>query len=319
AVDGAALLDHPDGLARLTPDGQVRLLEPGVEVVALGTLAGPQTGRAAGTLWAGVRGGPLLLLSEDGGDSWRESGDGLGFNATNALAAGGSADGDDGSDGGEDTGDERSVLRAGGSGLADGTGQAGVMTSSDGGRTWQADQDRLSNTHVTGLLARREPVTLRVRVAGRPGAQVPLPVSTTRWYAATNGSGVATQRPAVPALEAAGPLLPVLRLAEPLLLGTLLLALTVAAYRQARIGPLLQPERGATRGASTLGHRPRPGLYPEPGTPPRDDPDDHADLTTTPTPDDPDDPDDHDDPGTAGDPDHSETSDDPDTKENPHA
>lgn len=291
SVDGSALLDHPEGLARLTPDGEVRVLEAGVDVVALGALAGPDAGPAAGTLWAGLRGGPLLLVSEDGGDSWRESGEGLGFNATNALAAGRADDTDNGTENvGDGSGsDGGTVLRAGGSGLADGTGQAGVMTSTDGGRTWQADQDRLSNTHVTGLLARREPVTLGLRIAGgRLGnTDVPLPVTTTRWYAATNGSGVTTQRPAAPALEAAAPLLPVLRLAEPLLLGTLLLALTVAAYRQARMGPLPRPDPAATRGAGTLGNRPQPGPYPEPG------PDPHSD--------------------------HPEADNDPDPKENPHA
>lgn len=256
AAGGTVLLDHPDGLASVAAEGAegaAEILVPGADVTALGSLAGGAAGQApagATRLWAGLRGAPLLLVSDDGGRTWRDRGEGLGFSATNALAAAGDHDG--------------AALWAGGSGLADGNGQAGVMTSSDGGRSWQAEQDRLSNTHVSGLLTRRERLTVSLRLAGGlVQAETPLPVSTTRWYAATNGSGLVTQRPAAPVLDAAAPLVPVLRLAEPLLLGSLLLALAVASYRAARLGPLARADTFTAR-RHEVRHGQLAGRYREP-------------------------------------------------------
>lgn len=214
AVTGTSagvLLSHPDGLALLRDDGRVEIVVPGVDVVALGSWA------ASDHVWAGTRGAPLMLTSDDGGLTWSQRSDGLGFSALNAVA--------------QDPTDP-TVLVAGGSGLADGTGNAGTQLSEDAGRTWTAEQGRLTNTHVFAVAATTEPLRLRLRVVGSTwGTTVPLPFTTTRWYAGTNGGGVATLRPTVPALDALAATSPYLRLAEPLLAGVLLVVLTVWAYR----------------------------------------------------------------------------------------
>lgn len=214
AVTGAPagiLLSHPDGLALLRDDGRVEIVVPGVDVVALGSWDG------SGDLWAGTRGAPLLLTSGDGGLTWTATSDGLGFSALNAVA--------------QDPTDPAAVM-AGGSGLADGTGNAGTQHSQDAGRTWTSEQGRLTNTHIFALAGTTEPLRLRLRVTGTTwSTTVPLPVTTTRWYAGTNGAGVATLRPAVPALEALAATTPYLRLLEPLLAGLFLVVLTVWAYR----------------------------------------------------------------------------------------
>ena len=214
AVTGAPagiLLSHPDGLALLRGDGRVEIVVPGVEILALGSWNG------SGELWAGTRGAPLLLISRDGGLTWTASSDGLRFSTLNAVA--------------QDPTDP-SALTAGGSGLADGTGNAGTQQSQDAGLTWTGEQGRLTNTHIFAMASTAEPLRLRVRVSGTSwSTTVPLPVTTTRWYAGTNGAGVATLRPAVPALEALAATTPYLRLLEPLLAGLFLVVLTVWAYR----------------------------------------------------------------------------------------
>lgn len=205
------LLSHPDGLALLHDDGRVEVVLPDVDVVALGTWAG------SGEIWAGTRGAPLLLVSDDEGLTWSARSHGLGFSTVHAVA--------------QDPVDPARLV-AGGSGLADGTGNAGVQVSRDAGRTWDFEQGRLSNTHVFAVVAATEPLRLGLRLTGSAwGTTIPLPVTTTRWYAGTNGSGVATLRPSVPALEAVAATTPYLRLAEPLLAGFLLAAVTVSAYR----------------------------------------------------------------------------------------
>lgn len=210
------LFAHPDGLALAGSDGSVSVLVPGISVVSLGRWDSDDE------LWAGTRGGPLLLVSEDGGATWDERGDGLGFSAVNAIARD-PADGD--------------RIVAGGSGLADGTGNAGTQWSDDDGRTWQVRQDRLSNTHVYALLAQRDSLRVHLSPPGpvAPSA-VPLPLDTARWYAGTNGSGVSTYRPDVPALTALRATAPALRVLEPLVAGLLLLALLVPAYQHLKRG-----------------------------------------------------------------------------------
>lgn len=221
AVDGGVLFAHPDGLARLDEaTDTVSLVRPGVSVIAL---LGEPDGRR---LWAGLRGDPLLLCSDDQGRTWEPRSRGLGFTAVNDVAI------------------DPSVphrLLVGGSGLADGTGNAGIQTSDDGGLSWQATQGQLSNTHVFALLGRQEPVRLDLRLAGVTGtASLPLPVTSGRAYAGTNGGGVYTHRPTYPFVELLGRGRPVLRLLEPLLAGLLLLACFAPAYQR-----LARADRGA--------------------------------------------------------------------------
>lgn len=175
---------------------------------------------AGGALWAGVRGEPHLLRSGDGGSTWQPSGEGLIHEGIHALAA--------------DPADDRR-LYAGGSGLADGEGSAGVWASLDGGATWEGEQDLLSNTHVYGLAAVREParVGMRLRFTDAETA-LPLPWSQTRVYAATNGAGVASHRVGAGFLAAAPDPAGAHRVLEPLLAGVLLLAGARVALRVAR-------------------------------------------------------------------------------------
>lgn len=213
AVRDGILFAHPDGLALRTEDGDVRLVRSDVAVVSL------HDDPVAGLVWAGLRGGPLLLVSADEGRTWRSSADGLGLSAVETLVRVPAEEG---------PGD----LVVGGSGLADGTGNAGTQRSTDGGRSWQARQDRLSNTHVYALLARPEPWRVEVSVLGTGAdASVPLPGREPRLYAGTNGGGVSSQRPAAPLLTTLASATPVLRVLEPLLLGALLLLCLLPAYR----------------------------------------------------------------------------------------
>ncbi|MGD8202103.1 hypothetical protein ACQE98_15800 [Ornithinimicrobium sp. W1679] len=238
------LFSHPDGLALLHDDGRVEPVLPDVDVVALGSWP------ASGEVWVGTRGAPLLLVSDDDGLTWTSRSNGLGHNAIHAVA--------------QDPADP-TVLVAGGSGLADGTGNAGTQVSHDAGRTWEAEQDRLSNTHIFAVLATSEPLRLGLRLTGSAwGTTIPLPVTTTRWYAATNGAGVATLRPSMPALEAVASTSPYLRLAEPLLAGLILVSVVVAAYRHPSTirtpaqrgppGPTPSPGRTSHTGRSITDH-----------------------------------------------------------------
>lgn len=206
------LFAHPQGLALVRADGAVDVVVPDVSVVALGRWSGD------GSLWAGTRGEPLLLRSTDGGSSWDPRSSGLGYTAVQAVAADPSTDGE---------------LLVGGSGLADGTGNAGIQRTDDDGATWTAEQDRLTNTHVYALATRTEPLRLDLRLAGTDAAtSLPLPVSSTRWYAGTNGGGISTHRPDVAALDGLAAAAPFLAVLEPLLGGALLLAVLVPAYRR---------------------------------------------------------------------------------------
>lgn len=247
ATDHGVLFDHPEGLALAGTDGSVEVVVGGVDVVALGRWSASQEQR----LWAGTRGAPLLLVSEDGGLTWQPRADGLGFSAVHDVAA-------------DPADDNRAV--AAGSGLADGTGNAGTQLTEDRGATWQYRQDRLSNTHVLALQARQEPLRLHVRLAGTDAStSVPLPTATSRWYAGTNGSGVSTYRLPVPVVEALVAATPVLRVAEPVVAGTLLLACVLPAYRQLARGsprsPRSPPRRRPGRGQHPV--RP-PGRTPDP-------------------------------------------------------
>ncbi|MFK5644956.1 hypothetical protein ACI3ET_00385 [Ornithinimicrobium sp. LYQ121] len=244
------LFSHPDGLALLHHDGQVEMVLPEVDVVALGRWDD------TGDVWVGTRGAPLLLTSSDDGLTWSERSEGLGYNAVHAVVW--------------DPADPARLV-SGGSGLADGTGNAGTQLTEDGGLTWQVEQDRLSNTHVYALAATTEPVRLGLRVAGTDrGTTIPLPSTTTRWYAGTNGAGVATSRPAVPVLDTLAATTPYLRLAEPLLGGVLLVAMLVAAYHQLtstrttapRGPPVPRPD-----GPSTPSSAPSGRTRPDPPTP----------------------------------------------------
>lgn len=214
-TDEGVLFAHPEGLALVRSDGLLSVVVPHVSVVSLGVWDDH------GRLWAGTRGSPLLLVSDDGGATWEERAEGLGFSAVNAVA--------------RDPGDGDRIV-AGGSGLADGTGNAGTQWSDDDGQTWQVRQDRLSNTHVYSLLAQRDALRVHLSPPGPVQSSVPLPLDTARWYAGTNGSGVSTYRPGGPELTALRAAAPALRLLEPLTAGVLLLALLMPAYRHLKRG-----------------------------------------------------------------------------------
>lgn len=249
ATPAGILLAHPDGLALLRDDGQVEVVIPEVDVVALGSW------NDSGGLWVGTRGMPLLLTSSDDGLTWSERSEGLGYTSLHAVA--------------EDPLHPGRLL-SGGSGLADGTGNAGTQLSEDSGLTWQVEQDRLSNTHVYALAATTERLRLNLRVAGTDlGTTVPLPSTTTRWYAGTNGGGVNTSRPAVPVLDTLAATTTYLRLAEPLLGGVLLVTVLVAAYhRLTRIRTTSPrgPPGPEADGPSTLSSAPSGRSTPEPTT-----------------------------------------------------
>lgn len=242
AVRAGILFAHPDGLALLRRDGDVRVVRPDVVVLSL------EDDPAAGLVWAGLRGEPLLLVSADGGRSWRALADGLGLSAVEALVRVPTTEGE---------GD----LVVGGSGLADGTGNAGTQRSTDGGRSWQARQDRLSNTHVYALLARPEPWRVGVSLLGTgAGLSVPLPGQEPRLYAGTNGGGVSSYRPAAPLLATLASATPALRLLEPLLLGVLLLVCLLPAYRHLWRGASASP-RPPPAGPTAPGTRAEPSTH----------------------------------------------------------
>lgn len=212
-VGGMVLFSSPDQLSVYDPvTGTLRVVADGVSVVSLSATAGRSH------LWAGLRGSPLLLSSSDAGRTWQPRSEGLGFTAVNAVISDPSGSG---------------RLIAGGSGLADGSGNAGVEVSDDDGRTWRARQNRLSNTHVFALLGRPEALRLGLQVPGLPGsASLALPVHAGRTYAGTNGGGVYSQRPSNALVGALAAGRPALRLVEPLLAGLLVLACVLAAYRR---------------------------------------------------------------------------------------
>jgi hypothetical protein len=193
-------------------------------------------GSRLGQVWAGLRGGRLLLRSGDAGLTWTARGSGLGFSAVNDVV-------------GDPTRPER--LLAGGSGLADGTGNAGVEQSTDGGASWHTDQGLLSNTHVFAVETRQEPLRLEVTLPLVERAWHPrLPMEQVRSYAATNGGGVYSSAPPSAVARTLASLHPVLRVAEPLLLGLLALLVLVPTY--ARLAGAGTPGRDTPRPSHDL-------------------------------------------------------------------
>jgi hypothetical protein len=229
-VPGAVVFVADGAVLRWTggPAADIVLRRPDAPAVSLS--AGPRPGQ----VWAGLRGGPLLLESRDAGRTWTARGDGLGFSAVNDLV-------------GDPTHPDR--LIAAGSGLADGHGNAGVEESRDGGLSWQTDQGLLSNTHVYAVDAREEPLRVHVTLPFVDRAWHPaLPMQRVRSYAATNGSGVYSAGPSSALARAVGSLHPVLRVAEPLLLGLLALMVLVPAY--VRLPRARPPGRHDTRSST---------------------------------------------------------------------
>lgn len=220
ARENGAVIGTEEGISSIYANkGLVNSLWDGGPVVAL---ARSDAGSAAGEarIWAGTRGDPLLLRSEDAGESWREFGDEIRLDTVHAMSA-------------DPSKAER--LFVGGSGLADGTGTAGVMNSDDGGKSWRTEQNRLSNTHVLSLLAREEVLTVEVSLPPViESRSLALPVDGTRFYAGTNGSGVYTYRVPGSLIAFLGVLQPGVRLLEPLLAGLLLLIVTWKVYYRRR-------------------------------------------------------------------------------------
>lgn len=170
-------------------------------------------------LWTGFRGEPLLLVSEDGGDSWNAAGREVGLNAVNDLVAG----------------PDGQRLSIGGGGLDDGEGTAGVMTSEDGGESWQSERNRLSNTPVLSLELRRDPLTVEFSLPPLFEAHtLSIPVEGSRFYAGTNGTGIYTYREPGYLLSFLGGLRFGGRLLEPLLVGLVVLVATLVIYYRRR-------------------------------------------------------------------------------------
>jgi hypothetical protein len=214
AVEAGILAGTREGLLLVREEGAEPVWEGGA-VVALG-----RSGEEPERVWAGVRGEPSLLVSGDSGRTWEESGAGIRLEAVNDLRA---------------DPVEAGRLFAGGSGLADGENLAGVMHSEDGGESWQTEQNRLSNTHVFALAARREPVRLEVSpVPGFRDRYLELPVESSRFYAGTNGSGVYTYRPQGPLSSLLGGAGSTVRFLEPIVAGAILLLLVWSAYYYGR-------------------------------------------------------------------------------------
>lgn len=208
ATRDGAVVGASEGLFRVDAAGRPERVWSGGAVESLA--------RSGGDLWAGLRGESKLLVSVDSGRSWEPRDAGMRLETVNTLVA-----------------DPRDPDRlfAGGSGLADGENLAGVMESEDGGESWSAEQNRLSNTHVYALATRREPLRLEVSLPPALGARsLDLPLETTRFYAGTNGSGVYTYRPTPRSLSLLSPLRPAARFAEPILAGAILLALVWFLY-----------------------------------------------------------------------------------------
>jgi hypothetical protein len=219
AVAGAVLFVHDGAVLRWSSGpGQVVVSLDGTDAVSL------SRGSRPAQVWAGLRAGALLLESRDGGRSWQARGDGLGLSTVEDVATDPTAP---------------AAVLASGTGLADGRGaNAGVQRSSDGGHTWQVQQDRLSNTHVFAVEIREERFTLELDVPGTSGVRLTLPVQQNRSYAATNGGGLYSARPANAVASGLAAAHPVLRVAEPLLLGLVALLCLVPAYLR-----LAQPAR----------------------------------------------------------------------------
>jgi hypothetical protein len=231
AVTGAVLFVHDGAVLRWSsgPDQVVVSLD-GADAVSLSGGSRPER------VWAGLRGGALLLESGDGGRSWQARGDGLGLSTVQDVAT--------------DPTDPAAML-ASGTGLADGRGgNAGVQRSSDGGHSWQVQQDRLSNIHVFAVEIREERLTLELEVPGTSGIHLTLPVQQNRSYAATNGGGVYSARPANAVASGLAAAHPVLRVVEPLLLGLVALLCLVPAYLR-----LAQPPRRPLPSTTTRRNR----------------------------------------------------------------
>ncbi|MBA2442093.1 MAG: hypothetical protein H0V53_06775 [Rubrobacter sp.] len=220
-VDGGILIGGEEGLFRAEGTGEVDRVREGAVV----SLSRQEV--SSERVWAGFRGDPLLLVSEDGGYTWSAAGREVGLNAVNDLVAGPRGEG---------------RLSIGGSGLDDGEGTAGVMTSEDGGESWQTERNRLSNTPVLSLLLGRDHLAIELSLPplfeSRPFS---LPADGSRFYAGTNGTGVYTYREPGLLLSLLGGLRSSSRLLEPLLVGLAILATTLAVYyrrRRARERPV---------------------------------------------------------------------------------
>lgn len=227
ATSGGVLAGTEEGILRVREDAVESLWDRSA-VVHL-TQIDPEPGTGKEELWAGLRGGAQLLRSENDGTTWSEAGGDVGLQAVNALVP-------DPAGGGR--------LYIGGSGLADGDGTAGVMTSDDGGETWQTEQNRLSNTHVLSLAARRERLAVELSLPPLLEARsLALPASGTRFYAGTNGSGVYAHRPLGPAFSLFEILGAGARFAEPLIFGLLLLVVGWKLYHGRRYPGRRRPGR----------------------------------------------------------------------------
>ncbi len=218
--EGGLLVGTRDGITRVDLDREVA--EQAWEGEVVRSLIPDDRDEQAGRIWAGIVEGDVLLASDDDGRSWEAAGDGIRLLSAQDVRS-------------DPADPDRLVV--GGTGVDDGELLGGVMTSEDGGRTWESEPNRLSNTHVYRLAVDREPLTVTV---GWPftarATSVVLPVDITRFRAATNGAGVYTFADPPTALSMLATLQPAVRVVEPLVVGGIFLALV---WQLARIsGPV---------------------------------------------------------------------------------
>jgi hypothetical protein len=207
SVDGTLLLGLDDGVGE--PDG-----EGGVERrwrgAAVDLLLGVPEADGTRLLAAVPAADGRLLAANDPAGPWERSDDGIRLATVEGLAT-------------HPTGEGR--VLAGGTGLDDGESgeRGGIADSSDAGRSWTNEQDRLSAVHVYDFASRDEPLRVRFALAGRDLGSLALPVTRPHTYAGTNGAGLYRRQPELPGAATAATLEPVGRFAAPAALGALVL------------------------------------------------------------------------------------------------
>lgn len=226
--EGSLLLGLDQGVGQPDGDGGVEQLWDGRHVEELLAVSEEDGTR----LLAAVRGPVPLLAATDPRGPWEPSSEGIRLATIARLVV--------------DPVDSRQVL-AGGTGLDDGESgeRGGIADSTDAGRTWINERDRLSAVHVYDFATRREPLRIEVALAGRELGSVALPIPRVHTYASTNGAGLYRRQPDLPGASIAAALQPVGRLMAPAALGTLILWVGWGAFLRLshRNGP---PRRAVT-------------------------------------------------------------------------
>jgi hypothetical protein len=204
-VEGSLLLGLDDGVGRPTGDGSVERLWEGPRVDLLVTVVDGDETR----LLAAVREAEPLLAASDPRGPWEPSSEGIRLATVESVLV--------------DPVHPHRVV-AGGTGIDDGTSgeRGGIADSTDAGRSWTNERDRLSAVHVHDFATRREPLRFDVAIAGRDLGSVTLPIQRLHTYASTNGAGLYRRQPELPGASIATALQPAGRIIAPAALGALI-------------------------------------------------------------------------------------------------